>query len=61
MDPKTKTDETPKRAAIVGLDRKWVESYGSGTFQEALYELSLPARRAGQAHPAIRGRLAVPV
>jgi signal transduction histidine kinase len=50
MDPKTKTDETGQRAAMVHLDRAWVESYGSGTFQEALYELSLQARLAVKAH-----------
>jgi len=37
---------------MVHLDRAWVESWGSGTFQEALYELSLKARLAVQAHQA---------
>ena len=50
MAPKPKSDETLERAAMVQLDRAWVESYGSGTFQEALYELSLQARLSVQAH-----------
>lgn len=50
MDRDTQSSDSSKRAAIVHLDRAWVESYGSGTFQEALYELSLQARLAVKAH-----------
>ena len=41
-----------RRAAMVYLDRAWVNSNGSGSFQEALYALSREARLAVQAHQA---------
>ena len=50
MDLKTNIHEATSRAAMVHLDKAWVEAYRSGTFQEALYELSLRARLAVQAH-----------
>ena len=50
MDQNRNIDNPPARAAVVHLDRAWVESYGSGAFQEALYELSQQARLAVQAH-----------
>ncbi len=50
MDAKCEREETPKRAAMVYVDKAWVESYGSGTFEDALYELSLQARLLVEAH-----------
>ena len=51
MDPQTKNDETPKRAAIVrNFDETVTDALAAETFTEAIYDLSLQSRLMVQAH-----------
>jgi signal transduction histidine kinase/DNA-binding response OmpR family regulator len=51
LDSESEVDAKPARAAVVHrLDKGWVESFGSASFEEALFELSLQARLAVEAH-----------